>query len=133
MHLDHIRLSEQARDQLIKVKRYTGVQHWNTLCRWGFCISLAEGNPPAPAKIPADSSVEMNWRTFGGPHSDIYMALLRERCHRDGLPLTDEVLADQFRLHLHRGIAYLSSDRRLRNIAGLYRYVGAGPEASVGV
>ena len=65
MLLEHIRLSEQARDQLIKVKRYTGIPHWNTLCRWAFCVSLAEPSPPAPAKIPADSSVEMNWRTFG--------------------------------------------------------------------
>ena len=122
MLLDHIRLSEQARDQLIKVKRYTGIPHWNVLSRWAFCISLAEPSPPAPAKIPADSSVEMNWRTFGGAHSDIYMALLRQRCHADGLPMTDETLSMQFRLHLHRGIAYLASDRRLRNIASLYRY-----------
>lgn len=123
LHLDHIRLSEQAREQLIRLKRFTGIQHWNVLCRWAFCVSLAEEHPPAPAKIPADSNVEMTWRTFGGSFSDVYLALLRERCRRDGFELTDEALAMQFRLHLHRGIAYLASNRRLRNISDLYSYI----------
>lgn len=117
--IEHIRLSQQARDQLIKLKRWTGIQHWNVLCRWGFCVSLAEPTIPTPAKIPADSSVEMSWRVFGGPYGDIYLALLKERCRRDVLGTTDETLATQFRLHLHRGIAYLAADRRIRHIADL--------------
>jgi DNA sulfur modification protein DndE len=120
MSLEHIRLSEQARDSLVKLKRNTRLAHWNTLCRWAFCASLAEASPPAPAKIPADSNLEMSWKTFGGPYADVYLALLRERCRRDGLSLSDETLSMQFRLHLHRGIGYLSADRKLRNIASLY-------------
>lgn len=123
MLLDHIRLSEQAREQLIKLKRFTGIQQWNVLCRWAFCVSLAEEHPPAPSKIPADSNVEMTWRTFGGTYSEVYLALLRQRCRQDGLDPTEETLALQFRLHLHRGIAYLASNRRLRNISDLYSYV----------
>jgi DNA sulfur modification protein DndE len=113
--IEHIRLSKQAREQLIRLKRYTGIEHWNVLCRWTFCRSLAESSVPPPAKIPADSNVEMSWRVFGGRHHDIYLALLRERCLRDELGVGDEVLASQFRLHLHRGIAYLASDRRIRD------------------
>jgi DNA sulfur modification protein DndE len=120
MSLEHIRLSEQARDSLVKLKRFTGIPHWSTLCRWAFCASLAEPSVPAPARIPADSAVEMSWKTFGGPYADVYLAILRERCRRDGLALTDETLTSQFRLHLHRGIGYLSADRKLRNIAALY-------------
>ena len=45
---------------------------------------------------------------------ELYMALMRERCLRDGLGIDDEVVATQFRLHLHRGIAYLASDRQAR-------------------
>ena len=123
MSLEHIRLSQQARDSLVKLRRYTGIPHWNSLCRWAFCLSVAESSPPAPAKIPADSSVEMTWKTFGGAYADLYWALLRERCHRDGLELTEENLATQFRLHLHRGIGYLAAHRQLRSIAGLYSTV----------
>lgn len=119
--IEHIRLSQQAKDQLLKLKRRTGIQHWNTLCRWAFCISLAEPGIPPPAKIPSDSSVEMTWKVFGGTYADIYQALLTQRCLRDGLGTSDEVLAVQFRLHLHRGIGYLAADRQLANIASLLR------------
>jgi DNA sulfur modification protein DndE len=112
--IEHIRVSKQAREQLIRLKRYTGIEHWNVLCRWAFCRSLAEPSVPPPAKIPADSNVEMSWRVFGGRHHELYFALLKERCLQDGLAVEEDVLAQQFRLHLHRGIAYLASDRRFR-------------------
>jgi DNA sulfur modification protein DndE len=116
MPIEHIRLSQQAREQLIRLKRHTGIDHWNVLCRWAFCRSLAEPSVPPPAKLPADSNVEMSWRVFGGRHSDIFLALLRERCLQDGLASDDETISMQFRLHLHRGIAYLANDRSLRTV-----------------
>jgi DNA sulfur modification protein DndE len=119
MPLENIRLSQQARDQLITLKRRTSITHWNVLCRWAFCRSLAEPTPPPAAKHPADSSVQMDWRTFAGPHGDIYWALLRQRCHSDGLPLDEDTLAQQFRIHLHRGIGYLVGDRNMRTITDL--------------
>ena len=122
--LEHIRLSQQAKDQLMRLKRHTRIKHWNVLCRWAFCVSLAERSHPAPAQIPADSSVEMTWKVFGGPDVEIYSALLRDRCHRDGLGTSDEILASQFKLHLHRGIGYLAADRSLRSIAALMARVG---------
>ena len=121
MPLDHVKVSEKARDQLIKLKRVTGIQHWNVLCRWAFCTSLAEPSVPSPVKIPADSNVDMTWKVFGGSYEEVYLGLLRQRCQQDGLGTTDEVLANQFRLHLHRGIAYLAADKRLRSIADLLK------------
>lgn len=115
MSLEHIRVSKQAREQLIRLKRHTGIEHWNVLCRWAFCRSLAEPSVPPASRIPSDSNVEMSWRVFGGRHHEIYLALLKERCLRDGLGSDDEILDAQFRLHLHRGIAYLAGDRRIRD------------------
>lgn len=120
MAIEHIRVSKQAREQLIRLKRYTGIEHWNVLCRWAFCRSLAEPSIPPPARIPADSNVEMSWKVFGGRHQELYMALLKERCLRDGFGVEDEALAVQFRLHLHRGIAYLASDRQMRDGVGAF-------------
>jgi DNA sulfur modification protein DndE len=119
MPIEHIRLSQTARDQLVTLKRRTRIMQWNVLCRWAFCRSLGEGTRPPAAKIPADSSVEMTWRVFAGNHGDELWALLRQRCHVDGLPLDEETLATQFRLHLHRGIGYLVGDQRVSDIAGL--------------
>ncbi|WP_088343790.1 MULTISPECIES: DNA sulfur modification protein DndE [Rhodomicrobium] len=116
MAVDHIRLSQQAKDQLVKLKRVTGIEHWNVLCRWAYCVSLSEQSVPSIAKIPADSNVEMSWKVFGGRYADLYMAILKERCVRDGLGTDAETLAQQFRLHLHRGIAYLAGNKDLRKI-----------------
>lgn len=132
MTTEHIHLSQQAKDQLIRLKRITGLTQWNTLCRWALCASLAEAGAPPPKKIPADSNVEMSWRVFAGTDSDLYFALLRERCIRDGLSPTPDTLTEQFRLHLHRGIAYLAANKRVAGIDGLValavdRHRGAGP------
>lgn len=121
MAIEHIRLSKQGREQLIRLKRATGIEHWNELCRWALCRSLADPAVPSPAKIPADSNVEMSWRVFGGRHSDVYLALVRARCLKDHGQADDDLVAAQFRLHLHRGIGYLSNDRAIRSIGDLVR------------
>jgi DNA sulfur modification protein DndE len=129
--LDRIQLSQQAKDQLLKLKRNTGIKHWNVLCRWAFCTSLAEPSVPPHAKIPADSNVEMSFKVFGGGHHELYLALLDARCRRDRLGTDEETLATQFRLHLHRGIGYLFADRRIQRVGDLFRRVplGEGREA----
>ena len=119
MAVEHIQLSRQAKDQLSRLKRQTGIDSWNVLCRWGLCVSLAESSVPTAKKIPADSNVEMSWRVFAGGHGGLYLALLKERCVRDGLGIDEKTLAQQFRLHLHRGISYLAVDRGLRGIEDL--------------
>lgn len=130
MPVEHIRLSQAARDQLITLKRRTQITHWNVLCRWAFCRSLAEPAPPPAARLPADSNVEMTWKVFAGAHGDELWALLRQRCHRDGLALDEDTLAAQFRLHLHRGIGYLVGDPRVTDIAGLAGLALDGPSAA---
>lgn len=119
MSLKHLRLSDQAKEQLIRLKTRTGIQQWNVLCRWAFCLSLAEPTPPTPIDIPADSNVEMSFFVFGGDYHEIYLALLKERCILGGIPLDDKELHRQFRLHVHRGIGYLATPHRIRSIADL--------------
>ena len=114
MNIKQIRLSSQAKDQLIRLKTKTGIQQWNVLCRWAFCLSLRQPTPPSPVEIPADSNVEMSWQVFGGEAQELYIALLKQRCQQDGVGGADDVLASQFRLHLHRGISYLASPQTIR-------------------
>jgi DNA sulfur modification protein DndE len=109
--IETIRLSEKAKIQLITLKRRTGLQHWNVMCRWAFCLSLAETSKPPSEEIPSDSSIEMSWRTFAGNHDEVYRALLLTRATQDGIALERNVLLHYFRLHLHRGISYLFSGR----------------------
>ena len=117
--VNNIKLSQTAKDQLVKLKRSTKIEQWNILCRWAFCRSLAEAAPPSIVTIVADSSLEMTWRVFGGDLADVLILALRQRCHQDGLALTPDILSQQFRLHLHRGIGYLAGDTHLRQIEDL--------------
>ena len=121
MSIKQIRISSQGRDQLIRLKTKTGITQWNILCRWAFCLSLREPTPPTPIEVPADSNVEMTWHVFAGEYHELYLAMLKERCHRDAMELSDKELNRQFRLHLHRGIAYLASPNTIRTIADLIR------------
>lgn len=119
MAVEHVKLSQQGKDQLVKLKRVTGIEHWNVLCRWALCVSLAENSVPPAAKIPADSNVEMSWKVLGGRYADVYLALLKERCVRDGFGTDGDTLAQQLRLHLHRGISYLAVNKSLKKIDNL--------------
>ena len=127
--LEHIQLSQQAKEQLIRLKRVSGIASWNVLCRWGLCVSLAEDSIPKKRRIPADSNVEMTWRVFGGAYGDLYFTALKERCIRDGLGTDDRTMAEQFRLHLHRGISYLAANKGLAEIGDLVSMVRAETSA----
>jgi DNA sulfur modification protein DndE len=128
MSIKQIRLSAQAREQLIRLKTWTGINKRNILCRWAFCLSLQQTAPPTPIEIPADSNVEMEWQVFGGEAHELYLALLKERCVGDGLVPSDEVLGRQFRLHLHRGIGYLATPHKISSISDLVK-LATQPEA----
>jgi DNA sulfur modification protein DndE len=116
--VENIRLSQQGRDQLVRIRRHTGISNWNIMCRWAFCTSLAEDSPPPQHNIPADSTVEMTWRTFGGELDEVYRALILERLHAEG-DRDGESDGERFRQHLHRGIGYLAGNPKIRSIAGL--------------
>lgn len=122
--VERFKLSEVAKYQLITIKKRTKIETWNVICRWAFCYSLAQEHPPSPVPIPADSNVEMTWQTFGGSMSEILIIALKQWCQNQGFDPTDEeVLAKQFRWHLHRGIGYISGDPHIRSIDDLMKLV----------
>lgn len=118
---ENIRLSEKARNQLITMKRRTGIQHWNVLCRWAFALSLAQDSKPPEEAIPADSSVEMTWKTFAGSSDALYWGALMVRAEADGIPMERNALHNYFRLHLHRGISYLSGANGPQDLVDLVK------------
>lgn len=126
MAIENIKLSQKERDNLLKLKRVTGIKNWNTLCRWAFCVSLAEPSKPRKVKVFSDSSLEMKWKVFGGKYHDIYLALLIDRCRSDGAGSNDEDLYQQFRLHLNRGINLLAMDKNLKGVEGLLQMALGG-------
>lgn len=117
--MESFRLSKKEKDQLITLKRRTGIDQWNILCRWAFCVSIAEESSPRDDKISSDSNLEMTWKTFGGENDQVYLELLKQRCSQDGFYITESNLQKVFRLHVNRGINYLIGTPSLTSISGL--------------
>jgi DNA sulfur modification protein DndE len=119
MILDTLRLSAHAKEQLARLKRYTGIPHWNTLCRWALCTSLADPSEPADSKIVGGSNVEITWRTFAGDLADPLLDALIARCEAVGVLPNIEQLSRIQRLHVHRGLSMLSATGSVRSIVDL--------------
>src|ERR1019366_6751351 len=97
--VENVRVSRRGRDQLIKIRRVTGIENWNVICRWAFCASLREPSVPPVVDKEGESAVELSWRTFAGDYSDIFSAahLLRYRADKTHGEKADP--SESFRRH----------------------------------
>lgn len=123
MIMKQLKLSNQERDRLIRIKSKTGIKNWNVICRWALCVSLADNAVPYGPEIPSDSNVEMSWQTFGGEYSDLYEAVFLERCRKDQIENTPEAIQHYFRLHLNRGINFLASKNGPKDVFGVLNLI----------
>ncbi len=119
MIVKQIKLSSQSKEKLSRLKGKTGIKNWNILCRWALCYSLHEKTVPTDIPINSDSNVEMSWYTFGGEFNELYEAIVVEWCKTKEIEPTDENVAKYFKLHLERGISYLSGTNFVKNIEDL--------------
>jgi DNA sulfur modification protein DndE len=115
--VETVRISKQGRDQLIKVRRQTGIEHWNILCRWALVLSLREKTAPAVPRQKLDGGVEMTWKVFAGEEGELLSSLIRLRSSKDDFGLDQEAHSQCFRAHLHRGLSYLASGKETKTIA----------------
>ena len=116
-----VRISEHAKDQLIRLKRVTGIKNWNTLCRWAFCLSLNEDAPldGSVDELSSDSGIEMRWDVFGGEKANVYEALLAYECFKKYKTVDEKSLARLVRAHIHRGIDMLVNTYRIQSLEQL--------------
>jgi len=115
--VEHVKVSVRGREILIKIKRITGIEHWNEICRMAVCRSLAiPGTPPKRANIE-DSNIDMDWKTFAGQFHQEFAALTTQRAQKDNVNITNKAeLAEYFRDHLERGIHTLQNIKNLSSL-----------------
>lgn len=103
--VEHVRVSTKGRESLIKIKRRTGIEHWNEICRIALCQSLANPTIPNQHVKVSDSSIDIEWKTFAGQYSQEISAVFYLRAKTDGINISSkDELAIYFRQHLDRGI-----------------------------
>lgn len=109
-----LRFGEEPSRKLSQLKGRTGLTP-NILARIGFCLSVSDSLPPNPADYLPDSDREIDRHTLTGSWDDFFLALIKVRCHRDGIP-EDQIFA-QFKAHMNRGVLLL--DKRVRGLNDL--------------
>ncbi|MGY2325982.1 DNA sulfur modification protein DndE [Pseudomonas sp. SDT2931_S440] len=106
--IDRIRLTAAAKIQLSTLKRKTGMEHYNSICRHALCLSLAEASVPPDEEFSFNGGIEIDWRVFTGGHEDLYLNLLLYRLQQDGCIANSENLKKLCISHVHRGLSYLA-------------------------
>lgn len=115
--VDHIRICSKSKDILIKIKRRTGLEHWNEICRVAICRSLANPTPPIKSTKISETAIDMEWKTFAGAYSSEFSSVILIRAHKDGIDVASkDSLVEYVRSHIDRGIASLQNIRSLADL-----------------
>jgi DNA sulfur modification protein DndE len=117
--IDTVRLDADTKIRLSTLKRRTGIENWNTLCRWAFCLSLSDATRLRDLQEREIGAIEMSWKTFAGEDEELYRLLLIRRAESD-LGRTDrDALAKTVRQHISRGTARLAANRHMKSTKDL--------------
>ena len=108
MHYSKLKISSDATSKLRSIRQRTGITP-NLLCRMAIMISLEEG-PLGGAAIPDEDGSEFNAYTLTGEYGALIAALLRwvEEGRTGEVELSNDVLLDRLRGHIHRGVGTLA-------------------------
>lgn len=74
--IETLRLGASDRERLVRIKRHTGIESWNVICRWALLIGLAS-NARASSSGERRDAVEIKWGVLTGEHSDFYAGLVQ--------------------------------------------------------
>jgi len=109
--MDRVKLTSTARNQLATLKRRTGIEHNNVICRHALCISLANPSVPPTENFTFAGGLEIDWRTLTGGQDALYTNLLIVRLLSEGKRVSEDSIRQTFLLHVHRGLSYLVARR----------------------
>jgi len=107
--IERVKLTAAAKQQLITLKRRTGVEHYNTICRHALVLSLSNPAPAPVENLQFANGLEIDWDVFTGGCSETYLNLVILRTLQDSDQLTAQQVRQTVSSHLHRGLSYLVS------------------------
>ncbi|WP_080902102.1 DNA sulfur modification protein DndE [Stutzerimonas stutzeri] len=121
--IDRIRLTAAAKIQLSTLKRKTGIEHYNSICRHALCLSLANPSVPPEEDFNFNGGLEIDWRTITGGYEDLFLNMLLLRIQHDKGCSSLENVKIACASHLHRGLSYLAgrSDDYLLQVSGSFK------------
>ncbi|HEJ2265354.1 DNA sulfur modification protein DndE [Pseudomonas aeruginosa] len=101
--IDRIRLTASAKTQLSTLKRRTGIDHYNALCRHALCVSLANDSQPPEENLNFNGGLEIDWKVLSGGNEELYLNLIYSKYGK----ISDSELKRILTAHFHRGLSYM--------------------------
>ena len=120
MQFSRIHTSQRCRGILANLKIKTGLTP-NILSRFGICLSLKDPSVPNPEEFDENGTEFLPLVLFG-EHEKLFLALMIDRLHRDGLD-PEKYLNIMLRAHLNRGVYSLVS--RVYGLSGINEMIKA--------
>ena len=119
--LDPIRTTLGVKYTLNRLKQLTGIETWNVLCRWAFCLSIKQENLPREIEETLDG-VEIDYEVFVGKNKDIYTQLLINNLLKYKIEINKQNLSKYLYAHINRGVNILYTNK-MKNIDSLLNLV----------
>lgn len=107
--IDRLRLSNIAKNQLSNIKRKTGIEHYNVICRHALCLSLSNPSIPPNETFNFNGGVEIDWKVFSGGNEVLYYNIIIIRLVSDAEDISVDNIRQALLRHVHRGLSYLAS------------------------
>ena len=107
--IERVKLTAAAKQQLITLKRRTGIEHYNTICRHALALSLSNPAPAPVENLQFTNGLEIDWDIFSGGYGELYLNMLIVRTLEDSGQCNAVQIRQTLNSHLHRGLSYLVS------------------------
>ena len=120
LQFSRVHTSQRCRGILSNLKIKTGLTP-NILSRFGICLSLKDPSVPNPEEFD-ELGTEFLPLVLFGEHEKLFLALMIDRLHRDGLD-PEKYLNIMLRAHLNRGVYSLVS--RVYGLSGINEMIKA--------
>ena len=110
--IERVKLTATAKQQLITLKRRTGIEHNNVLCRHALMTSLGSENALPVEALNFNGGLEIDWKVFAGDAADTYLNLLAVKAKQEKGEVTQETIRATLTSHVHRGLSLLVANNK---------------------
>lgn len=117
--IERVKISAPGKQQLSTLKRRTGIEHYNVICRHALCASLANTTKVPPEALQYSGGLEIDWKTFAGEAEFTLTNLLIARAIAEEGDSSSTCVRKVLQSHIHRGLSYLISDPNSLSARGL--------------
>tara|TARA_Y200000002_G_C22620295_1_gene637857 strand:- start:615 stop:986 length:372 start_codon:yes stop_codon:yes gene_type:complete len=115
--LEALKTTTNIKNVLSSIKRVTGIEYWNVICRWALCISLKQKSLPRLVEEKLDG-VEIDYDVFVGKNNSIYTQLLINNLIKHNIEITKSNVYKYLYAHVNRGVSILYN-KKMKSIKDL--------------